>query len=531
MWKLTKEAFVRQGLNAESAEPIGFVKGGALSVGAFGRPDISQLKRKSVRGGLAILTAQVLKFGLQTGSTMILARLLSPRDFGLQGMVVAMIGFLALFKEAGLGTATVQRDEITQEQLSTLFWINVGVGAGLAILAASLSPALVLFFHEPRLYWVTIVSATAFVFSGMGAQHGALLQRSMRYTSIAKIDLLSLALSSALAVIMAARGWGYWALIAMAVSSSLISAVGSWIAMPWLPGKPVRRCGIRSMLHFGGTVTCNSLVVYLGYNAEKILLARSWGAAALGVYGRAYQLLNLPLQQLYSSMYTVTFSGLARIQNDPERLRRSFLKGYSVLLSLTIPVTLASALFADEIIRIVLGPKWIEAVPILRLLTPTVLAFAVLNPFGWFLFATGRAGRSLKMALVIAPTVVLGIIAGLHQGPKGVATGYSTAMTLLILPLIAWAIHGTGITMRAFWQATKRPCLAGLVAIAVGFVFKTSLGSILTPLSCLVFGLSVVGFTYAFMLLIILKQKETYMELVDQILKRVRPEQEAIKSH
>ena len=218
--------------------------------------------------------------------------------------------------------------------------------------------------------------------------------------------------------------------------------------MPWLPGRPRRGSGIRSMLRFGGTVSLNSIVVYFAYNTEKILLGRYWGAAALGLYGRAYQLANLPVQQLLAAVGTVAFPVLSRMQGDMQRFRRSYLKFHSVVVSMIIPVVISCVVFADEIVAIVLGPKWTGVVLVLRLLAPTVLAFAVINPLSWLLRATGQVGRSLKIALLIAPVVILGIVAGLPHGPAGVAIGYSSAMLLLSAPLVAWAKHRTVVRYR-----------------------------------------------------------------------------------
>src|SRR5437016_3543387 len=256
------------------------------------------LYQRSVRGGVVAVVAQGLTFVLQLGSTIVLARLLSPEDFGLLGMVVAMTGFLSLFRDAGLNVATVQREVLTHEQTSTLFWINVAVGAVLTTVAAVMAPVLVAFYKEPRLLSVTIVSAAAFLFNSLAVQHRALLNRAMRFVTMAKIDILALAASGVIGVSMAELGWGYWALVGMAVSGPLISAAAVWMAMPWLPGRPTRGAGVRSMLQIGGTVTFNSVVMYLAYNTEKALLGRFWGAEALGLYGRAYQLANLPVQQL-----------------------------------------------------------------------------------------------------------------------------------------------------------------------------------------------------------------------------------------
>ena len=224
------------------------------------------------------------------------------------------------------------------------------------------------------------------------------------------------------------------------------------------------------MVHFGGMVTLNNLVVYVGYNAEKVLLGRYWGADALGLYGRAYSLVNLPTAQLHSAIWNVAFPALSRLQSDPLRLRNAFLKGYAMIVSLTIPVTICCVLFAEDIIRIALGPKWNAAVPIFRLLGPTVLVLGLINPFGWFLYATGRVGRSLNMAFVIAPSVIVGVAIGLRFGPNGVAFAYSTVMVMLMVPLIAWAMFGTGLrqpiigrrSSLRFCRASSPQCWDGL---------------------------------------------------------------------
>ena len=286
------------------------------------------LKARSVRGGAMTIGAQGLKFVLQTGSIVVMARLLTPEDFGVQGMVLAMTGFLGLFRDAGLSAVTVQRDEVNANQLSTLFWINVLLGALLVLSGVAAAPLLVAFYHDPRLYPVTVVSVLAFGISGLGFQHGALLQRNMRFAAITTIDVLSVVATLLTGIGLALAGFGYWALILSNVVGPLVGAVGAWIAMPWIPSLPKRNAGIAQMLRFGGTVTGNSVVVYLGYNTEKILLGRFWGADALGLYGRAYQLINLPVQQLHAALYDVVFPTLSRMQHDRERLCRTFLKVY-----------------------------------------------------------------------------------------------------------------------------------------------------------------------------------------------------------
>ncbi len=189
------------------------------------------------------------------------------------------------------------------------------------------------------------------------------------------------------------------------------------------------------MLKYGGTLTLNSVLIYIAYNADKVLLGRFWGAEVLGIYGRAYQFINIPTSNLNTSIGQVAFPALSRLQNEPERLRSYFLKGYGLYLSLVMPITLACALFAEDIIRVFFGPNWSGAAPVFRLLAPTIIAFALMNPFGWFLQATGLATRSLKIAVVLVPVVIFGYVAGLPYGAAGVAIGFSAVAVALELGL------------------------------------------------------------------------------------------------
>jgi O-antigen/teichoic acid export membrane protein len=475
------------------------------------------LKRKTARGALVSMFGQVANFLLRIGSMVVLARLLNPNDFGLVGMVTACTGFLALFRDAGLSMATIQRASISHAQTSTLFWINVVVGVVLAALCAAISPVLTRFYHEPRLLWVTIVIGMGFILNGATAQHRAMLQRNMRFGVLTLVDIVALVLSIGVSVGMALAGGGYWALVGMTVALPAASLVGVWIVARWIPGPPERGTGVRSMLRYGGTVTLNSLIVYIAYNADKVLLGRFWGAATLGIYGRAYQLVSLPNENLSSTIALVAFPALSRLQNDPDRLKSYFLKGYGLFLSLVMPVTMGCALFAEDIVRVFLGPKWSEAVPVFRLLAPTILTFALINPFGWFLMATGRTMRSLKIALMIAPVVICGYVAGLHYGPTGVATGFSMATVLLILPVIIWATRGTSITAIDAFRVAMRPFLSILTGAGAVLVCSSFLRLLLPPLLRLFVENTVLFGVYFLMLWFVMGQKSVYIMLLEEI--------------
>lgn len=491
---------------------------------------MKDLKEKTVRGGLARLCAQAADFVLRLLSLMVLARLLSPKDFGLVGMVTAFTGVLVLFRDFGLSVAAIQRPNVTDAQISTLFWINVGVGVFLAVLTAAAAPFIAAFYHEPRLVGVASALAGSFLLNALGIQHGAVLQRQMRFTVLAVISIISLVVSTAIGIGGAMAGYGYWALVAMTLAQPLLITAGVWLASGWLPGPPRRGVGIRSMLHFGGAITLNGLVIYIASNFEKILLGRFWGADALGLYGRAYQLSNIPTSNLNSAVGEVAFSALSRLQDDPVRLRSYFLKGYSLVLAMTMPLTIACALFADDMILVFLGPKWKAAGIIFRLLAPTILVFAIANPLSWLVTSLGMVRRSLAMGLVIAPIMIASYVIGLPYGPKGVAFAYSAVMMLWIIPVIAWSVHGTVISLKDVLLMASRPFACSVAAAALAFLLRLFYAQSLSPLIRLALENAVLLTTFAFLLFFVSGQKALYVDLFRSVINRPSAKESSLVS-
>jgi O-antigen/teichoic acid export membrane protein len=475
---------------------------------------MQDLKGKTIRGGLARLCSQGASFLLRVGSLMVLARLLDPKDFGLVGMVTAFTEVLTWFRDFGLSSAAIQYPIITEEQISTLFWINISFGALLALVTAGMAPAIAAFYDEPELFAVTVVLAAGFLFNAAGVQHSALLQRQMRFTALAVISVVSLIVGIVIGIGGAKAGYGYWALVAMSVTSPLIATIGYWLTTGWVPRMPHRRTGIRSMMQFGGTLTLNGLVAYVAYNAEKVLIGRFWGADAIGIYGRAYQLVNIPTSTLNSAIGEVAFSALSRLQDDPIRLRSYFLKGFSLVLGLTLPVTIAWALFAEDVVFVLLGPKWKDAAAIVRLLAPTIVIFAIINPLGWLVYSIGLVARCLRIALVFAPIMITGCVIGLPYGPKGVAFAYSAVMTLWVIPHICWCVYGTPVSFRDILLTVGRPMASGIIAGGSAFAVGVICGPFFSPLARLVLENGVLFVTFYGVLLFATREKSLYLDLL-----------------
>jgi O-antigen/teichoic acid export membrane protein len=487
---------------------------GAPQINLVHDSEVPDLKRRTIRAGLARLCAQGAGLLLRMVSIVVLARLLRPSDFGLVGMVTAFTGVLTLIRDFGLSAAAVQRSSITEEQISTLFWINMLAGVLMSLVTAAIAPAIAHFYRQPQLYWITLIVSVAFIFNAAGVQHSALLQRQMRFTTWSVINVVSNVVGYVLAVAGAVAGYGYWALVAMPLATPFVATIGFWLTAAWVPGMPRKSAEVRSMLHFGSTVTLSGLVGYVAYNADKVMIGRAWGADALGLYGRAYQLISIPTDCLHAGMADVVFSVLSRLQREPARLRSYFLKAFSVTLGLAMPIVVICALFANDLVLVLLGPKWKGSVEIVRLLAPTIAILAIMRPLTWLIDAVGLAARGLKITLVFAPITMTGYFIGLPYGPAGVAIAYSTVMSLWVIPYVLWCVQGTVVSARDILQTASGPLVCGVLAGGVAYAAGVICGPSVSPLARLALESSTLFVAFFGTLLFVAGQRSLYVELL-----------------
>lgn len=405
----------------------------------------ADLKGRSVRGGAVTFAAQGAKFFLQLGSTMVLARILTPQDFGLIAMVTAVTGFIMVFKDLGLSMATVQKAEINHGQVSTLFWINVAISAVLTLITLAFAPAIAWFYNDPRLIAVTAALSTAFLFGGLTVQHQALLRRQMRFTAVSTIDVASMAAGILAAILCGWAGMGYWALVWMQIATAATNAAGVWITSGWRPGWPVRRSGVRSMLAFGGNLTGFNIVNYIARNLDNVLIGRFCGAQPLGLYSRAYSLLLFPIGQITAPMTAVAVPALSRLQHEPERYRNFYLRAIKMIAYITIPMVTAMGVLSNEIVEVILGKQWIAAGPIFMILAVTALMQPVGGTVGWVYVSLGQTGRMFTWACLATPLILLSFLLGLPWGAIGVASGYSICNCILVYPSLAFALKHSPI--------------------------------------------------------------------------------------
>jgi PST family polysaccharide transporter len=472
------------------------------------------LRTHSVRGGLITVSSQAAKFLLSLGSTMILARLLTPEDFGLFGMVAAVTGFILLFKNMGLSQATIQREEINHYQISTLFWINVTVSTVIAILAVAIAPLIVWFYGEPRLLAVTAALSLGFVFGGLTVQHQALIRRQMRFGVLASVEITAIVSGIIAAIFSGIQGLNYWALVIQQLVQALILAIGVWVMCRWRPDLPVRKSGVRSMIAFGGNFTAFSILNYFARNFDKVLIGWHWGGQQLGFYAKAYQFLLLPINHINAPMTMVAIPGLSRLQNEPERFRSFYLKALSLSTFLTMPFAIALIVLTEEFVDLLLGPQWVETIPIFRFLAISALVQPICNTTGWVYLSTGRANRMLKWGVVYSVFIIFSFWVGLPFGARGVALSYAIATLLQTIPALWYAMRGTSITLIDLFHTIKEAFWASIVSGGIVFFIKWFIKGIFPSWSIAIMCSAMMAGIYILIMFYLFGKKDFYLSVL-----------------
>ncbi len=432
----------------------------------------ADLKGRTLRGGTVTLASQGFRFALQMGSTVVLARLLTPADYGLVGMTSVVTGFIELFRDLGLSEATVQHATINHRQVSTLFWLNGLVGFALMLGVIALAPLAARFYQEPQVAGIMSALSINFLISSTAVQHAALLKRQMKFTVLAMLNILSMALGVLVAVGSAYMGAGYWALVLMYLTSVLTYSAGCWATCRWRPGRPDFNSNIGSMLRFGGNLTGFNVVNYLARNLDNLLIGRVWGSGELGLYAKAYQLILLPINQINAPITNVAMPALSRLQADPQKYRRYYYK--AVLLISAVGMPIIGFLFAAsrEIILLILGSQWLGAVPIFQVLMPAAFIGTFNVATGWAYQSLGRTDRQFRWGLISSGIKVLVFLISIRWGALGMAIGYSASEVVLLIPRLMYCYRGTFLSTLSLVKALVYPFTASI--IPAFFIFFAS---------------------------------------------------------
>jgi O-antigen/teichoic acid export membrane protein len=403
-------------------------------------------------------------FGQSSGIVIaiVLARLLTPHDFGLAAMVIVFAALVPIFSDLALGSALVQRERLSEEDRSTVFWTSAAMGLLFTILGVGLSWPIASFYGEPAVQPLFAVLSISFFVTALGTTQGSLLNRHMDFKKLELRMMAGGAAGGVLGIIAAAAGYGAWAIILQQVATAIVSTSLLWRFSPWRPRFVFSVASLRRLGGFSGNVFGTRILFYLNRNADNLLVGRFLGPAALGSYAIAYNVMLSPLSRIAWPIQGVLFPAFARMQHDRERMASVWYRVNRVVGCLTIPSMLGLAIVAPEFVQLILGDRWHEAIPVIQILAWVGLLQSLQSLNSSILQACDRTSTLLRYAFIALGGSLLGFAGGLHWGIVGVAAGYAIASSF-IEPYYTW------LTARALgvsaWSFVRN--LSGVIQASV----------------------------------------------------------------
>lgn len=422
------------------------------------------LRRVAVRGaGMSILAAGV-SFLVQMVATVVLARLLTPNDFGVVTMVTTFSLLFCSFGLNGFSEVILQREGVTHSLASNLFWINIGAGFLLSMMFVCLGPLLAYFYHDPLVKIVTQGMSLTIIAGSLSVVHLALLNRATRFTVVASNTVVGNTVAVIVSIALAMAGWGYRALVAGYVAQRISISVGAWILCRWIPGVPRRVSGTVAAIKFAMNVYSRFSFNYFTGNTDNLLVGWRFGASALGFYKKAFDLFYLPANQLMSPMNAVAIATLSRLRNDRAYYERYLLAGISCLAFVGMGIGADFTVAGQDMIQFILGPAWTESGRIFIFFGPGIGVMLCYSTHGWIHLSIGRPDRWFRWAVIeFLWTVGLFVIA-LPLGPKGVALAWTASYFTLMLPAFRYAGKPIGFGVKPVLSVIWRFFVASLLA-------------------------------------------------------------------
>jgi O-antigen/teichoic acid export membrane protein len=447
----------------------------AEGVGAFfeSHKELRNLGHLAVQAGTASVAMQYTNGALQIIAAVVLARLLAPEDFGLVAIVTVVTSFAPLLIDFGLGDATTQRKDITQSQVSSLFWLSCGIGLAIALVVASCSPLIASVFREPRLGPIALYSAFIFVLYGAANQHLALLRRRMQFGKIAIIQIVGTLVGTVAAILMAVWGYHYWALVFRPIATWLCVVLGAWVVCPWLPGLPFFDDEVKSMVRFGLNVVGFSVVYTVAKALDRVGLGLFYRPEDVGFYQNATTLYDNSIFSTLGQLHTVGSAALSRLQSNPSALRQKYKAALSAMAFFVMPASAILSVTAQDLTVTLLGERWREAGMLLSILALRGIFQSIELTQGWLHLSIGQPQRWRNWAIVTTVVQLITIVGGLPFGAPGVAVAVLITSILLAVPSISYAGRPIGIGPALVVRAVGRQLIGAISAAAGGWWLQT----------------------------------------------------------
>ncbi len=403
----------------------------------------------------------------------VLARLVSPAEFGLVGMATILTGLVARLGDLGLGSAVIQKKSLSDAQVSSVFWAVLTLGALSTLLAIVVSPIFARLMRQPELVALVSVAAPAFFISSLGATHRYLLLRDLHFRQLTMVELLAAVAYAASAIALAFAGFGAWSIVIGHLVQAVSASAAIWIISSWRPRRVLDRTGLRGLMSFGAKAWAAGLLGYSQESGDYFVIGRALGPTPLGFYTMAFNLANVPRTRLGSVVSMVAFTGFSRIQDDERRVGRGYLRVMRYTSLLSFPLLAGMMIVAPEFIRVVYGPGWSESVAPLRVLCAAALPSSLVAAMPALLLARNRPDLHLRLAVVSTVAFFVCVVIGARWGIVGVAVGLLVHATVFLFVTSHFVNAVVGLSMSDFVgsiiPAAVATAVMGCVVLLVRF--------------------------------------------------------------
>lgn len=474
------------------------------------------LRAKSVKGVLWSGGGRILQQLLGLAVTTAFARLLSPGDFGLLTMVMVFEGFVGLFRTLGLGTAVIQRKEMSESQLTSVFLLNIATGVVLTGVVFFGAPLIARFYDEPELVRVAQLTSFSILFTCVTVVHEALLVKRLEFHQVVKAEFYSFLISSALAVWAAFEGWGVYALVVNSLSAVFFSSLFVFLMNPWVPRARPNWQATRDLCKFGMNVMGMNVLNYIHRHTDALLVGKFLGKGLLGQYSMSYRIMRIPTQRVSGTISQVAFPAFSSIQDDLPRIRRGFLKMTRYIALLMFPALVGLIITAPEAIPLAFGQKWQPAVFVIQVLTVAGLVQALQSPMGTLFLSRGNPNLLFRYQILSTSCYVGAFLLGVRWSIGGVAICY-TATTILLMPIMNKLAFGLIEMKQAEYFDSMREAIFATLAMAGAVMLFQLYGlqSELSRLSVLVISISIGVVVYPMALWVV--NRELFSEVLDLV--------------
>jgi polysaccharide transporter, PST family len=435
----------------------------------------NDLHRRSLRGGAVAMISQGGNVATQVISTIVLARILLPEDFGLVAMVSAITGYVAIFVDLGTRDAVSQHPRLNAGEASALYWITAATGLVFALITVFCAPLFASFYSAPKLQAITMAMAVPIMLSGLYYQQYALMRRAMMFRKLAIIDITGNAIGTALAILLAHLGYGYWALVWKPAITAFVTACGVWATCGWWPGRPAFTQGVREMIRFGLNVTGYIIADTISRSMDRVALGHNYGPRELGFYQNALNVYDNAANVSVAPLHNVATATLSKLRDDLGTLRRAWSTALSSLTFFAAPAFAVLAVVGQDLVVLVLGPKWKTAGTILSVLALRGPGQVVANTHSWLHVAAGRPDRWRHWGVLNCGFTIIALLCGLRYGAIGVAASYAVLVYITMFPAILYAGRPLGIRFKDVLPTVGPQVTCALATATFGFALRQTL--------------------------------------------------------